>query len=57
MQGVISVLSIGVMKTTGWEYYACEVTDGLEDYYAGRGGSAGYIRPVPAQPRPVFPAR
>ena len=35
------MLSIGVMKTTGWEYYACEVTDGLEDYYAGAGEAPG----------------
>jgi conjugative relaxase-like TrwC/TraI family protein len=35
------VLSIGVMKTAGWEYYAREVADGLEDYYAGAGEAPG----------------
>jgi conjugative relaxase-like TrwC/TraI family protein len=35
------VLSIGVMKTCGWEYYAREVADGLEDYYAGAGEAPG----------------
>ena len=37
------VLSIGVMKACGWEYYAREVADGLEDYYRGRGRSAGCV--------------
>jgi conjugative relaxase-like TrwC/TraI family protein len=35
------VLSIGVMKTAGWEYYAREVADGLEDYYSGAGEAPG----------------
>jgi conjugative relaxase-like TrwC/TraI family protein len=35
------VLSIGVMKTSGWEYYSREVADGLEDYYAGAGEAPG----------------
>jgi conjugative relaxase-like TrwC/TraI family protein len=35
------VLSIGVMKAAGWEYYAREVADGLEDYYAGVGETPG----------------
>ena len=35
------MLSIGVMKTCGWEYYAREVADGLEDYYAGVGEAPG----------------
>jgi hypothetical protein len=35
------VLSIGVMKAAGWEYYAREVADGLEDYYAGAGEAPG----------------
>ena len=35
------MLSIGVMKTAGWEYYAREVADGLEDYYAGAGEAPG----------------
>jgi conjugative relaxase-like TrwC/TraI family protein len=35
------VLSIGVMKTLGWEYYAREVAGGLEDYYAGAGEAPG----------------
>src|SRR5947208_6506942 len=29
------------MKTAGWEYYAREVADGLEDYYAGAGEAPG----------------
>jgi conjugative relaxase-like TrwC/TraI family protein len=29
------------MKTAGWEYYAREVADGLEDYYAGVGEAPG----------------
>jgi conjugative relaxase-like TrwC/TraI family protein len=35
------VLSIGVMKTFGWEYYAREVARGLEDYYTGAGEAPG----------------
>ena len=35
------MLSIGVMKTAGWEYYAREVADGLEDYYTGAGEAPG----------------
>jgi conjugative relaxase-like TrwC/TraI family protein len=35
------VLSIGVLKKAGWEYYAREVADGLEDYYAGAGEAPG----------------
>jgi conjugative relaxase-like TrwC/TraI family protein len=35
------VLSIGVMKIAAWEYYAREVADGLEDYYAGAGEAPG----------------
>ena len=35
------MLSIGVMKTLGWEYYAREVAHGLEDYYTGAGEAAG----------------
>src|SRR5947199_743274 len=29
------------MKTLGWEYYAREVADGLEDYYSGAGEAPG----------------
>ena len=35
------MLSIGVMKAAGWEYYAREVASGLEDYYAGAGEAPG----------------
>jgi conjugative relaxase-like TrwC/TraI family protein len=39
--GVTPVLSIGVMKSRAWEYYAREVAAGLEDYYAGTGEAPG----------------
>jgi conjugative relaxase-like TrwC/TraI family protein len=39
--GVTPVLSIGVMKSRAWEYYAREVAAGLEDYYAGAGEAPG----------------
>jgi conjugative relaxase-like TrwC/TraI family protein len=35
------VLSIGVMKSRAFEYYAREVAGGLEDYYAGTGEAPG----------------
>ena len=37
----LPVLSIGVMKAAGWEYYAREVACGLEDYYTGAGETPG----------------
>ena len=46
--GAMPVLSIGVMKTAGWEYYAREVADGLEDYYAAR-AKRRVCGPVPAR--------
>src|SRR5215211_3216204 len=39
--GVTPVLSIGVMKSRAFEYYAREVAAGLEDYYAGAGEAPG----------------
>jgi conjugative relaxase-like TrwC/TraI family protein len=39
--GVTPVLSIGVMKSRAFEYYAREVAAGLEDYYAGTGEAPG----------------
>ena len=50
------MLSIGVMKTAGWEYYAREVADGLEDYTRGR-VKRRVCGPGPARPQPVSPAR
>jgi len=36
-----SVLSIGRMGASAWEYYAREVGRGVEDYYAGTGETPG----------------
>jgi conjugative relaxase-like TrwC/TraI family protein len=38
---VRSMLSIGRMCASAWEYYAREVGNGLEDYYAGTGEASG----------------